>query len=222
MNRRAFGKVLGILAGAIGVGKMPASDLLARVADGQRLNRIEIDALKESVRRLEGLESAGNLTDGSGGLHGNVFNGRQFSVLPHETGGMYSHNNDIQSVPKTTLTTVEFQDTNEGPHVQWSEGGILDFTNHSIKLASSPAGAIWYLSGMTNWGQAMAAGWSVGFIDSVSGRSVTTFYSVDGIGWFSSVLQTESPGSNWTMAVYHSEAANKDLDSAWFSATRLR
>ena len=201
-------------------------DIFANWARGDKLNHAEIEQMRRTMNDVHAQSRrVADRLDDIGGLSSDIFSDSgSMSVLPHESGGVYSHTDDIQSVPATTPTTVEFQDTSDGPHVQWNEGVILDFTNNSIKLANSPTGSIWLLSGFINWGDVITDEWSVGFIDSVSTRSITALSESgnETVGYPSIVLQSESPGANWTMSVYHREVGNIDLDSAWFSATRLR
>ena len=204
---------------------MKLGDLFAKLAAGEQLTGGEIEQLRLGMNQQQGITSQMSaLLTPDGDLDPNIFShhARGFGMLPHESGGMYTHNDDVQSVPKETLTTVEFQDTDEAPHVQWEEGVKLDFTNFSIKLSGAPKGSLWLLYGMINWGDVPANWWQAGFVDSVSTRGVQSLGSTESIDYTSAVLQTEAAGADWTMYVYHYEAAAIDLDSAWFSATRLR
>ena len=231
MNRRSFGKMLTLFGLApLWKGEKEVArigDIFASWAAGDRLNHAEIEQMRRTMNEVQAQSrQVGNILDNTGGLDPNIFSHKAsgFGILPHESGGMYSHTDVVQSVPKDTPTTVEFQDTNDGPHVQWQGGVKLDFANNSIKLTNSLAGSLWLLTGGLAWGEAITSAWFVGFIDSVSGRSVTALSETNNetVGYPVVVIQTESAGANWTMSIAHTEGANIDLSTAWFSATRLR
>lgn len=230
MDRRSFGKIMALFGVAPlwkGEKEMPKiGDLFAKLAMGEQLERGEIESLRREMNTIQSQAfRGGNIIDNTGGLDSDIFrNSGAFSTLPHESGGMYSHTDVVQSVPKDTPTTVEFQDTNDGPHVQWRAGVKLDFTGNSIKLANSQPGSLWLLTGGLAWGEAITSAWFVGFIDSVSGRSVTALSETNNetVGYPVVVIQSEAAGANWTMSIAHTEGANIDLSTAWFSATRLR
>lgn len=198
---------------------MPASDLLSRVADGQRLNRVEIEALKADMRRLENLSGAGNITDSSGNIDPNVFYGKRMNVLPHETSSAYVSKN----VATASFETLEFQ-TSGGDAIRWEQGLKVDTTNHRIYISGTPGKTIFLIAG---W---LAFAGSPTYIQAELWNSlgyVTHLFAIGGISGAVTrmpllyVREAILEDDYYFIKAYHNVGSTQNIGGQ-FSVTRLR
>ena len=76
-------------------------DIFANWARGDKLNHAEIEQMRRTMNDVHAQSRrVADRLDDIGGLSSDIFSDSgSMSVLPHESGGVYSHTDDIQSVP---------------------------------------------------------------------------------------------------------------------------
>jgi hypothetical protein len=189
------------------------------------------EVLSGKIARLERqVSQMSKVVSPTGGLAADVFafNSEQFSVLPHDSGGLARDSN--LSIPADTFTIVTFEDAAAVTTIgglPYSRGVATDYATGKLTIAGGgDPGGVWLFAGFVSWG-IDADGFRALYlaIDSNPGYPMATIPAATAGGTvvpFVYVRSSVQTGDVYYLQVWQNSGAALDITSAAFTATRLR